>query len=218
MIFYAHLSLTEQLNLLVNALLKGLNSELRNFCLENRVLPKEGCELIDNHIFYNIPLHDGYRITKSGRVASLIGNFEIVPTLNKLGYYAVTVHKNGTIRSITAHIHRLLALTFLDHPEKFVCDKLQVNHIDGIKTNNDLTNLEWCYPSENLKHAYDTGLRKMVPVLVTNANTGESVLMSNMKSTGAFFDVSTAAIHWQLNNRKSNEPYKGYYLEFNNMT
>jgi len=54
------------------------------------------------------------------------------------------------------HVHRLVASAFCDKPEG--CDV--VNHIDGIKTNNAASNLEWTTYSGNAKHAYDTGLNK----------------------------------------------------------
>lgn len=57
-------------------------------------------------------------------------------------------------------VHRLVAITFLDNPE----DKEQVNHKDGNKKNNHISNLEWASRQENMKHAFDTGL---------NSNVGE---------------------------------------------
>lgn len=57
----------------------------------------------------------------------------------------------------TYRVHRLVMMAF--KPVKDM-DKLEVNHIDGDKKNNALSNLEWCSSSENQKHAFQTGLQQ----------------------------------------------------------
>lgn len=82
------------------------------------------------------------------------------------------VLKNQTIRSGYQHVtlcdsdgqhpksvHRLVAKEFVENPQGLNL----VNHIDGDKTNNRADNLEWCTQSENMRHAYRTGLQKPIP-------------------------------------------------------
>ena len=71
--------------------------------------------------------------------------------LNKQGYSRVTLYPSGK----TYTVHRLVALTFLS--EKFE-EGLVVNHKDGVKTNNNVDNLEWVSLKENFHHAVRTGL------------------------------------------------------------
>lgn len=72
--------------------------------------------------------------------------------LNSNGYPQLKLFRNG-VRKVTA-VHRLVAAAFIPNPE----NKTDVNHIDGVKTNNTVTNLEWATKLENSLHAKVNGL------------------------------------------------------------
>lgn len=90
-------------------------------------------------------------IKRGGRKHSIKGQ-----TLNhnicRNGYHRVGLNKNGNRRYKA--VHRLVAELFVENPDS----KPEVNHIDGDKSNNHYTNLEWVTRSENMKHGYETGL------------------------------------------------------------
>ena len=73
---------------------------------------------------------------------------------NTDGYPVIGLYKKN--KSCTYRVHRLVAEAFIPNPE----NKTDVNHIDGIKTNNQASNLEWVTHQENVIHAYYTGLRE----------------------------------------------------------
>jgi hypothetical protein len=77
------------------------------------------------------------------------------PAKDKKGYLRVALVSKGKL--ITKKVHRLVAEAFIVN----VYNKLQVNHINGIKHDNNANNLEWCTNSENQIHAIRTGLCKI---------------------------------------------------------
>jgi hypothetical protein len=74
-------------------------------------------------------------------------------TINK-GYKRICLTKNKKEKNL--HVHRLVAQAFIPNPQ----NKPFINHIDGNKQNNCVTNLEWCDYDENNNHAYENGLRQ----------------------------------------------------------
>jgi hypothetical protein len=96
-----------------------------------------------------------YQVSDMGRVKSIgYGKEKIMkPGTKKIGYCYVILSKDGIKKS--HNIHRLIAIHFLDNPD----NEKTINHINGIKTDNRLENLEWCSQSHNIKHAFDNGLK-----------------------------------------------------------
>lgn len=88
---------------------------------------------------------------EDGRYANYKGQ-EMSKQNHSAGYYMVVLWKNR--KCIRKYIHRLVAEAFIPNVE----GKTFVNHIDGDKTNNNVTNLEWCTHVENIKHAYKMNL------------------------------------------------------------
>lgn len=93
-----------------------------------------------------------YLITSLGRVWSIRRKKWLTPFDVGHGYSSVTLCYLG--HETDRKIHRLVAEAFITNPE----GKPQINHINGKKTDNRVSNLEWCTARENNQHASDLGL------------------------------------------------------------
>lgn len=103
----------------------------------------------------NIP-NNMYMVSNYGRVLRIYDEYLINPVETKNGYLRVPMKRIGLNSSRYNLIHRMELLEFeptLNHRN------LQVNHIDGNKKNNNLNNLEWVTPSQNIIHAYTNNLK-----------------------------------------------------------
>lgn len=103
-------------------------------------------------------LDEHYYVSNFGRVKSFWHKKSRIlrPVCDKNGYLYVNLSVGG--KGKNSKIHRLVAETFIPNPE----NKREVNHIDGHPLNNHMSNLEWATHSENMRHAFDTGLSKRV--------------------------------------------------------
>lgn len=148
---------------------------------------------------------DSYEVSRDGKVFSKerlvkgtdgvtypFGGKELKPSSNSnVEYLQVSLWKNN--KGTSYYIHRLVAESFIPNP----LNKPEVNHIDGNRLNNHVSNLEWCTSSENSIHAVKNGLR-----VYKNRLTKNDFLQCLM-------DVINGESYYSLSKRV---PYKVPYL------
>ncbi len=102
-----------------------------------------------------------YFVNTYSEVFSFIYGDILKPVVNHGGYLIVSLNANPILGLDPKHryqrkVHRLSMIAFNPVPGY---ENLQINHIDGNKFNNHISNLEWCTPMENIIHSESMGLR-----------------------------------------------------------
>ena len=158
-----------------------------------------------------------YQVSSNGEVRRLYKEREprvLVKCLNTIGYKVVTFSKKSERKVF--YTHRLIAEYFIPNPE----NKPQINHKDGIKSNDNISNLEWCSGSENLLHAYKTGLKEVTDkgkeaiskvnrIKVINTKTGE--IYKSIRDTAKSANIKDYTLRKRLLNILENNTNFMYY-------
>lgn len=150
----------------------------------------------------------GYIIKMDGTVLNKLG-YPMVGGKDKKGYNRISLTVNSI--QITAKRHRLVACKFIPN----INNKPQVNHKDGNKLNNHVSNLEWCTNSENQTHALKTGLKTITNFqnaawdkttkLVLDTNTG--IFYKGSKEAANVYGLNRNTLRAKLNGiQKNNTP------------
>lgn len=146
---------------------------------------------------------DGYVVSSCGRVGSYKNSHGYItddrhilkPRTNPNGYLMVVLYDDYR-NPHQLSIHRLVAATFIPNDD----ESLVVDHLDGDKTNNIVSNLEWVTCRENSIRAFDAGLYEPIfektrrPIMVTDMRTGEQVYFRGINEAARELGFSPAII------------------------
>lgn len=132
---------------------------------------------------------ENYSVSDTGLVRN-DDKGNVLRPFDKHGYLIAELWKDK--KRYRFFVHRLVATAFIDNPK----DLPVVNHIDGNKRNNHVSNLEWCTAEYNNDHAIQTGLTKTVPVMVGDCRCNTITMAARICG------VSTATIQGALDGRR----------------
>lgn len=154
--------------------------------------------------FVLFDLDDKYAISNFGRVKNVRTN-KFLKLHNFRGYDTVQLVIQG--KKQTFRVHRLVARCFIPNPYS----KPYVNHKDGNKCNNHISNLEWCTAKENDIHARQIGLKSQnKPIKAINVDTLEEITFESLSECARYFNCNKSYIHRVLKNAYGRTQYKGY--------
>lgn len=150
-----------------------------------------------------------YGINKKGDVFGYKRAKILKQKTNRYGYKTIKLCKNNQLYYFM--VHRLVAQTFINNPNNLP----QVNHKDGVKSNNKVDNLEWCTQSENMKHAYRMGLekKKCKKVCQYDAHGSFLKIFDSIKDASLYFGLKRNSYHL-VQACKNGKKYNGFFWKF----
>lgn len=180
---------------------------------------------MEQEIWKPIQDYEGlYEVSSKGRVRSLsrfvkchkYSKRQISGTILKSftvknGYEIVQLMNRGKKFAV----HRLVGQAFIPNPQ----NKPQINHINGVKTDNRVENLEWCTQSENMQHAYKVGLQLPKGMKLAEHSKARKIRVTKVSGehVGDFDCIKLAAINLGLRYSSICRVLSGKRKKYNNM-
>lgn len=166
---------------------------------------------MEKEVWKDVEGYEGiYQVSNLCRVKSLKrsgpGTGTSKDTIRKLrisrhGYYRVGLTKHSKTKWYL--VHRLIAIAFIPNPKKHPC----INHINSVRIDNSLSNLEWCTYSKNSKHSFDTNGRKNPLRKLTDDQVDEIRMLAKNykrgmgKELAKKYNVSSTVIYYVIKNK-----------------
>lgn len=119
---------------------------------------------------------ENYEVSNFGRVRNITTGYILKPYRTRGKYLNVRLNNKSY------KVHRLVGIAFMPNPE----NKPQINHIDSNKQNNNVNNLEWVTPKENIRHSIVAGTHKI-------PNCKKVLLFKNNKLFKEFNSINKAS-------------------------
>lgn len=173
--------------------------------------PNTGLKTNIDSDFRIVPGFSRYQVNSKGEVFSLAVYRKLSPYVDREGYLMYGLTPDVGKRTIIG-MHRLLALAFLTYPPNV--DELDVNHKNGIKNDNNISNLEWASRKRNCDHAYSTGLRTdNVETLVKNIFTGEIKEFYSIEECARILFLDGETVRLRLNSEGQKTYFPGFQFK-----
>lgn len=144
-----------------------------------------------------------YEINENGEIRNIKSKKMLKLRINRTGYLTMGYNDKKRGHSVPKEIHRLVAEAFLINVNNLPV----INHKDGDKLNNNVSNLEWCTYSQNSKHAYLSGLTPKPPI-----NKPKNIELKNL-TENISFKTYKEAYKWCIQNKGCNATYKTFVGE-----
>lgn len=137
---------------------------------------------MEDQIWLKIKSHQNYSISNHGKVRNDKSGRILKPRYSDKGY------ARAALPGKSYGVHRLVAEHFVDNPKPEEYN--QVNHIDGVKSNNHYSNLEWCSAKMNVQHAFKNGLNSAVGEKNSHCKISDEEILRIWSSDMATTEIS----------------------------
>jgi len=160
---------------------------------------------MDSEVWKDVVGYEGlYKVSNTGKVFSIYKNRLLKWLITWRGYARVALVKNKKVKYYT--VHKIVLNAFSNNPS----NKETINHKDGNKLNNSLSNLEWATCKENVNHAWKSGFNDWHKKRILCIETGktydcmkDATNETNATETGISHCLrgrykTSGGLHWEL--------------------